>query len=145
VFKGNFFRWDGNVQEYPFAEWNCNKFAWKANSHATLLFSGVGNWLFLTTGMVTTLRSQVIAHGIAILWHSKLFLPRGTATTQCNPGPLFRKSWDNKLRMVNYMFVIVIRKRINGKSFSHLMAEIPGMTATKKSANSKCSNILQLI
>jgi hypothetical protein len=65
------------------------------------LFSGMGNWLFLMTLMVTTPQSQVIAHGTTILWPSKLFFPRGTATTPCNPGPLLGISWDNKLRMVN--------------------------------------------
>jgi hypothetical protein len=81
AFKGNcFYQWDGNIQECPFAEWNCDKFAWKANLHGRPLFSGMGNCLFLMTGMVTTPQSQVIANGTAIFWRTKLLLPRGTAT-----------------------------------------------------------------
>jgi hypothetical protein len=41
-----FSQWDSNVQEYPFAKWNSDKFAWKANLHGRPLFSGMGNWLF---------------------------------------------------------------------------------------------------
>jgi hypothetical protein len=44
--KTVFCRWDGNIQEYPFAEWNCDKFAGKANSHEM----------------------------VAILWHGKLII-----------------------------------------------------------------------
>jgi hypothetical protein len=42
---------------------------------------------------------------------------QGEQQRQCNPGPLLGISWDNKLRMVNYIFVIVKRKRKNGKLF----------------------------
>jgi hypothetical protein len=49
AFKGNCFsgRWDGNIQEYPFADkWKCDEFARKANSHGRLLFFGVQETVF---------------------------------------------------------------------------------------------------